>query len=161
MTIRTTILTIITLCVLLAAAAALALPPANPHLTVLEPSLGTWEFLETDGPLVELDVTAGDLLQFSWTADASWYGGIIAGYRYGWDLINPFDAFDPGWATGLEPDLLAAAPRSFAEGTHTFHIWVQDEEGLWTLAGFQLTIVPPVANETVTWSDIKALYDKD
>ena len=152
---RTSILLII----LLAATAALALPPANPHLTVQEPSLGDWLFIETDGPLVELEVTAGDLLQFSWSADASWYGGVVAGYRYGWDLINPFDPMDPNWATpGLVPGMLSAAPRSFSAGVHTLYIWVQDEEGLWTLAGFQLDVQPPVANRALTWGSVKAEY---
>ena len=139
---------------------ARAIPPANPHLTVQEPSFGSWLFTETESPLVVVQPTSGIPLEFSWSADASWYGGIIAGYRYGWDLMNPFDANDPGWtSSGFVPDLLAADPMDFPPGVHTLHIMVIDEEGLWTLAGFLLDVLSPVSNQGLKWGALKSVYE--
>ncbi len=70
-------------------------------------------------------------MEFSWVGDASWYGGVIAGYRYGWDLVDPSDPNDPGWTTsGYELGLTAAPPQNLSLGTHTLHIMVIDEQGI-------------------------------
>lgn len=143
------------------AASAHALPPAHPHVTVQEPTLGTWVFTDPEPPMVEVEVPSHAVLAFSWSADASWYGGIIAGYRCGWDLVDPMDPNDPGWVNSeADPDLLAAAPRSFEGGLHTFHVYVVDEQGPYNLVGFYVNVQPFVASERSAWGAVKALYSR-
>lgn len=141
------------------AACAHATPLGNPYLTVQEPGFGTWVFTEIESPLVVVEAAGGTPLEFTWSADASWYGGTIAGYRYGLDLMDPDDVHDPGWTTpDFVPDLLAADPIDFPSGVHTLHIMVVDEEGSWTRAGFLLDFTAPVSNQRLTWGALKSMH---
>ena len=143
--------------ILLVSSAAAAVPPAGPQLTVQLGDL-EWTFTGTGAP-VDIEWQNGALISFSWSGDASYYGGTIFGYRYGWDLADPGDPLDPGWTTaGLEPDLLQSAPIFFMEGQHVLSILVEDTGGLDTLATFNLTLVPHVPVDDVSWSRLQALY---
>ncbi len=132
---------------------------ADPVLTVTEPGLGTWQ---CEGPAmtpVVLAVAASTDLAFSWLGDASGYGGIILGYRYGWDLVDPDNPTDPGWATpGYVPGLLAAPTIAFAAGEHSLHIVVADMAGGLTRAWFQVQVSPPTAAENTSWGQLKAAF---
>jgi hypothetical protein len=128
----------------------------DPVLDVFEPGFGAWSFEGTDDPLVVLEVPAGEILNFSWQGDASGYGGTIEGYRYGWDVMDPNDPNDPGWATGFQPDLLSAPPQSFAGGVHNFYVVVIDDAGGMTWGGFQLEVQPPISLTTRSWGSVKA-----
>jgi hypothetical protein len=144
--------------------AALLLPvivaaaPA-PILDVDEPALGSWSFEGTADPMVLLQVTTVTELSFSWLGDASGYGGTVTGYRYGWDVADPDDFNDPGWATaGYELDLLSAPPRSFLAGVHTLYVAaIDDAQGL-TWAGFLIQVEPPVSVTASTWGAVKVEF---
>jgi len=86
-------------------------------------------------------IAPGQPLNFSWSADASSYGGTIVSYRYGWDVIDPDDPNDPGWAA--PPGLVTAAPeRSFQEGVHAFILKVVDDSAQERVVQWTLSIVP-------------------
>lgn len=151
--------TITVLLLLSLATLAHATVPPNPHLTIQLPGFGTWLFTEIESELVIVQPTSGIPVDFSWSADADFYGGTIAGYRYGWDLLDPADTNDPGWMSpGFVPDLLAAVPVDFMPGMHTFHVMVSDGDGAWTLAGFLLNVVSPVPVHMVNWGTLKSSY---
>jgi hypothetical protein len=138
--------------------AGLAAAQNNPLLEVSEPGLGSWQFSAPVSVALEYDIADGALIRFSWTADAGSYGGTVAGYRYGWDLMDPDDPNDPGWATAdLVPDL-SATPRSYNSGLHTFHVRATDTDGGRTLAAFYLRVVPQVPLAKIPWGTLKALY---
>jgi len=92
---------------------------------------------------VILTLPAGLPVGFSWTADASDYGGTIMGYRYAWDII---DLSDPEqWEISLTPFVgtRAVSPtRKFFFGTHTFLLEVVDNNGLKTRITVVVNIVP-------------------
>ena len=92
------------------------------------------------------DIAAGQPLNFSWVANGDAYGGTIVSYRHGWDLIDPDDPNDPGWAVqpGLEPANMFAAERSFQDGLHTFFLRVEDDSQQVRLLVWQLSVVPYV-----------------
>ncbi|MCP5115980.1 MAG: hypothetical protein GY953_34560, partial [bacterium] len=60
------------------------------------------------------EIASGQPLNFQWLASAEVYGGEIASYRHGWDLLDVDDPNDPGWTgpPGLEPEDLYAAEQS-------------------------------------------------
>ena len=78
-----------------------------------------------------LSFPAGLPLSFEWTADASSYGGVVVGYRYGWDVEDVDD--DSDWDVTLTPFVGSYAksePRAFGPGTHRFLVEVTDNAGL-------------------------------
>jgi hypothetical protein len=147
------------LCVLLLASGAQASVVGNPHLTVQLPGHGQWLFTEVESEVVVVQPTSGIPLDFTWIADASWYGGTIFGYRYGWDLFDPGDFNDPGWTSAdFVPDLLGVVPVDFEPGIHTLHIMVVDDGGSWTLAAFFIDVVSPVPTTVQRWGMLKSVF---
>ncbi|MEZ4386710.1 MAG: hypothetical protein R3D98_03890 [Candidatus Krumholzibacteriia bacterium] len=140
----------------------LAVPAAAqlPVLTVQEPELGQWTFEGVDAALVAVEVGEGEALDFSWLAVPGDGGAAISGYRYGWDLVDPSDPFDPGWATDLQPDLLAAPTQVFSTGVHTLHVEVRDDADGVTRGGVEITVIPPVPVRSRSWSEVRALVGR-
>ncbi|MBK9471759.1 MAG: hypothetical protein IPO18_05675 [bacterium] len=83
-------------------------------------------------------------MAFNWRADASYYNGIIASCRHGWDLLDPDDPLDPGWAVepGLDPANLATEPISFATGEHVLTIRAVDDFGQVGIRRVWLVVTP-------------------
>jgi len=83
-----------------------------------------------NSPTVIIDLPAGVPMQFSWQASAEGYGGLVSGYRYGWDIA---DLSDPTqWEVDYTPFVTerARSPvRTFYFGTHTFDVEVIDNNG--------------------------------
>jgi len=81
-------------------------------------------------PTVILDMPAGVPMQFTWSASAETYGGLVTGYRYGWDIT---DVSDPEqWEVDYTPftsDVARSRARTFYFGTHTFDVEVRDNSG--------------------------------
>ena len=90
------------------------------------------------------EIAADQPINFSWTADASGYEGKIVSYRHGWDLTNPEDPADPGWAVppGLSEQNTFDVERTFSEGLHTFYLRVLDDSGQETFKTRKLQVVP-------------------
>ena len=130
-----------------------------PVLTVAEPDLGEWVFQGLDDPSIELQVLENDPLDFSWLAEPGQPDADIVGYRYGWDVTDPDDPFDPNWATDLDPGVLSAPTRTYSSGVHWLYVEVQDDLGGVTRGGIRMQIVPPVGIDARAWSAVKALFD--
>ncbi|MDD3642252.1 MAG: hypothetical protein PHQ19_02150 [Candidatus Krumholzibacteria bacterium] len=125
--------------------------PTGPLLVVREPYMGSFSFLGVDMRGEQFDVPPGFLMRFRWTADASSYGGVVSGYRYGWDvedLNNPGD-----WACASNPYILSAVPQTFYSGVHTLYIEATDNLGTRTLGTIQVDIIPVVMTRDVLWID--------
>jgi hypothetical protein len=93
-------------------------------------------------PVIILDIPAGVALEFQWIADASSYGGIVSGYRYGWD-INDLNN-DDEWEVDYTPftSRIARAPsRKYFFGTHTFTVEVIDNSGYCSRVEIKVNII--------------------
>ncbi|MFO7654104.1 MAG: hypothetical protein R6X25_09815 [Candidatus Krumholzibacteriia bacterium] len=90
------------------------------------------------------DVAAGQPMNFSWNASAAEYAGEVISYRYGWDVVDPDDENDLGWAIapGLSPQHRRAPTQIFTSGTHTLTIRVVDDSSQVTLYTVVLNVVP-------------------
>ncbi len=123
----------------------------GPELTVKEPFLGLHRFLGTRNRARTFSLPGGFVFQFSWRADASSYGGVISGYRYGWDVA---DLADPnGWDVPLSPQATWAPPQSFTSGVHTLFIEAVDNNGYSTLAQFEISVFPLDMSRNLLWVD--------
>jgi hypothetical protein len=114
----------------------------TPLLTVDEPTLGTELFTGTIGVLF-FDISPVQPLEFSWIGSAERYFDSIAAYRYGWDVVDPDDQNDPGWALppGDTPAHRQAPTQTFAFGSHTLTIHCWDEQDQLTRAVYVLNVV--------------------
>jgi hypothetical protein len=90
-----------------------------------------------------LEVFATQPLEFRWNGDASSYGGVIDGYRYGWDILDPNDEEDPGWSVGWAQGeaWLEAPTRSFLTGHHNFIVQTRDNSGTLSRIAYELDVV--------------------
>jgi len=109
----------------------------GPILNVREPFLGQFSFTGGSRP-VQLDVAAGELIRWCWSADASSYGGRILAYRFAWDVVDPGD--DASWDQGWSESSTCAAPRIFNSGYHTFFLETRDNAESITRAQIQLAV---------------------
>ena len=102
----------------------------GPILDVYNEFIGTVRTSVTSTPPVIVDLPAGVPMQFTFEADAEGYGGLVSGYRYGWDIA---DISDPDqWEVDYTPFTSNEAktpPRTFYFGTHTFNVEVIDNSG--------------------------------
>ena len=116
----------------------------NPAVLLCEYHLGCWQ--ET---LSAYEIAAGQPLNFAWIADASAYAGTIVSYRHGWDLADPEDPNDPGWAVppGLSEGHLQADEKSFQDGLHTFWLRVVDDSTNITLMRVDFPVIPFVPRD--------------
>ncbi|HKI83421.1 MAG TPA: hypothetical protein VKA63_03710 [Candidatus Krumholzibacteria bacterium] len=117
-------------------------PGKAPTLSVTEKFLGNSAF---NGPnlLKTYEIAAGQPLNFSWTADASDYAGIIDAYRFGWEIQDVNDQDDPGWAVpwGSGTSYLRASTRTFQQGSPNFVVQCRDNSGAITRGTFQFEVV--------------------
>jgi hypothetical protein len=123
----------------------------GPELTVKETFLGLHRFFGTNGRPQTFSLPADFVFRFTWKADASEYGGVISGYRYGWDvadLSNPSD-----WEVSPSPYVTGAPPRSFSSGVHTLFIEAIDNNGYTTLAQIEISVFPIDMSRNLLWVD--------
>lgn len=101
--------------------------PKNPVLRVTEKTIGSAIFIgERAAKAAESQVPPGIELRFSWTANASDYGGQISGFRYGWDIVNldnP-DEWDSQWGRDVKGSV-----KTYYSSTHTLNVQVRDDGG--------------------------------
>lgn len=116
----------------------------RPEVNIAEPFLGQPTSSENFN-----QIAGGQPLNFSWTANAEAYNGEIVSYRHGWDLIDPNDENDPGWAVppGLSKQNLFATEKSFREGLHTFYLRVVDDSKQVRVIIWRLEVVPFVSRD--------------
>jgi hypothetical protein len=116
-------------------------PPPGPTLTVL--SSVCFGSLAEVSPIVDyvaprLRMFAGEIISFSWTGDASSYGGEIVGYDYALDDSSGLgDRYDSGLtAVTLGPDRLTP-------GSHALYVRCADDGGRVVTVILPLTMVHP------------------
>jgi subtilisin-like proprotein convertase family protein len=113
-----------------------------PSLSVFETYLGSQTVTGLNS-IYSLDVASGQELNFSWGATAESYAGIIESYRYGWDVLDPNDVGDSGWA--LPPGNSSQHRRSptkiWTSGVHTLTVQVGDNSGQVTRIVYRLSVV--------------------
>lgn len=132
----------------------------GPLLTVTGDHIETIHTASPTTPPQIITVPAGTSLEFCWSADATAYGGIVTGYRYGWDILDLAD--DAQWAIPWTPfsSAVECSPaRAFYFGTHRFSVQVKDNDDFLTLAEVVVNVDATTPVEKTTWGRVKALYE--
>ncbi|MBN1884370.1 MAG: hypothetical protein JW876_02450 [Candidatus Krumholzibacteriota bacterium] len=120
----------------------------GPFLTIREPSLGAELFVGDRANPAGRELPPGAALRFGWRADASSYGGEIAGFRHGWDVPD-FDA----WTAPFDPADTRSATARFHAGTHVFAVEALDQAGKITRGRFEIVVVPFPMDRPLLWVD--------
>jgi hypothetical protein len=124
---------------------------SGPLLRVSEVHLGVWTVIGSHNRTMTSRVPAGFVLHFSWSADASSYGGEVSSYQYGWDIV---DLSDPNeWDSEASPYVTSTRPISFQTGVHTLYIKTVDNLGSTTLFSFEASVFPLTMRKTLLWVD--------
>jgi hypothetical protein len=131
---------------------------SGPSLTVTGSSITPITTSTTSTPVTEIGVPGGTSVDFCWTASAAAYGAVVAGYRYGWDILDPDD--DAQWEmefTSLPAQGACSIPRSFQSGQHRIDIEVIDNTDVKSRVPILVNFTPTNA-ALATWGTVKALY---
>jgi hypothetical protein len=132
----------------------------GPMLTVTGDFIDPITTNVTTTPLTIIELIGGTPVSFCWTADAGMYGGLVVGYRYGWDIADLDN--DSMWDIPYTPfsQTQECSPeKSYYFGTHTFHVEVMDNDGYKSRVGIKINILPNTPAGHTTWGRMKALYD--
>ncbi len=116
---------------------------ASPALVIRERYLGATTGTGLYGRTNE-DIAQGQPLRFEWVGSAASYGGVIVGYRYGWDVDDLTYDDDPGWVTqfGMTDSHLESELKFFDSGSHVLTIECIDNSDLLTRYTYVLNVVP-------------------
>jgi hypothetical protein len=115
----------------------------GPALTVNNKFIGNVAGASISTPIVIFDMPEGIPLIFTWTATAAHYGGLVSGYRYGWDIVNLNE--DDEWEVDFTPFIgsgAASPERTFYFGTHTLYVEVVDNSGFKSRVGIRINVIP-------------------
>ncbi|MGD1048961.1 MAG: hypothetical protein ABR899_09480, partial [Candidatus Krumholzibacteriaceae bacterium] len=123
---------------------------AQPFLTITEPFLGGFQFIGTNLRPEKRDLPPGVTLNFRWHADASWYGGEISCFQWGWDVADLNDPND--WTSECSPFNLNCSGTWYS-GVHTLFVQVTDNSGAVTLGQVEIDIVPFTMDRNLLWVD--------
>jgi hypothetical protein len=101
----------------------------GPLLAVNHPLIGQILTTACNYPLTIVDVAAHLPMSFTLSACADAYGGEVAAYRYGWDILDPDDPDQ--WEIDYTPypGPVLTPGRAFSFGTHTFSAEAIDNLG--------------------------------
>ena len=116
---------------------------SGPILTVFNQYLGSVKSVSVGGSPTVIDLPAGVPMFFEWEATADHYGGIVSGYRYGWDILDLND--NDQWEIDYTPfvgDRAKSPSRTFFFGTHSFFIEVVDNSGYKSRVEVRVNIIP-------------------
>jgi hypothetical protein len=119
--------------------------------------------VETSEPttVVSTLIDAGTDIEYCWSAAAGIQASPVASYRYGWDVVDPNDPFDPAWAipvTAYDGSELCAPLQAFLTGTHQFVVIVTDEADVSTTVVVQVDINQAVPTLPRSTGMLKARY---
>jgi hypothetical protein len=110
----------------------------SPRLTVTAPDESSHEFVGDVTPPVALMLVGDGNYRFDWSADAAEYAGLVIGYRYAVDPVDPFAVQESEWVAPWNP--VRAATLSLVDGEHDLVIAAQDNSGAISYARFDLSI---------------------
>jgi len=108
------------------------------QIEMSEPHLGDFT-IPANGYLHTVEIETGTQVNFSWQGDASYYGGEVAGYRYGWDIMDPDDPSQ--WDTEFSIENVSAPERVLWTGVHTLYVEVVDTYGSTTMGRIRFVVV--------------------
>ncbi|MCK4549308.1 MAG: hypothetical protein KAU49_04035 [Candidatus Krumholzibacteria bacterium] len=129
----------------------MAMQPTGPVLRINEPFLGTFSFLGLDFRPEKVDVPPGFEMNWTWTGDASSYGGVVQSFRYGWDIADFNDPTE--WEVFPSPYISSAGPTTFYSGIHTLYVESADNLGTKTLGTIEVTVIPIIMTRDLLWVD--------
>ncbi|UCF04156.1 MAG: hypothetical protein JSV33_09395 [bacterium] len=121
---------------------------SGPYLEIYEPIIKHFRFLGRNLNAEQREFPGGVPLQLRWNADASYYGGEVTGYRYGWDIVNIAE-----WDAPFLPGLTSMPEVTFHYGTHMLTIEAQDQVGKITTGRIEITTVPFTMDRNLLWVD--------
>lgn len=108
----------------------------GPALTLSAGDLGAWSFRGLEiGGYPQIHVEPGQILNFSWGGEGEYY-------RFGWDVVDVFDEYDPGWAVQFTNSYLSTGDRHYYEGVHTITVQALDGNAYASLGGVMIIVVP-------------------
>jgi hypothetical protein len=115
----------------------------GPLLIVNNGFIGTFKSTTATTSLSIVDMPANVPLIFTWSASAASYGGVVPGYRYGWDIndLNNDDQWAVDW-TPFTASIAESPPQTWFFGTHTFHVEAIDNSGYISRVGIKINIIP-------------------
>jgi len=133
----------------------------GPVLNVSNKYIGTIITSSPTTPPAIIDVPANIPMSFRFSADASGYGGVASGYRYGWDIQDLSDPeqwqidFTPFVRTCGERSVpCAESPeRSWQFDTHTFYIEVIDNSGYTSRVAITVNVLPFTMRKNILFVD--------
>ncbi len=113
-----------------------------PELEVSERYLGGATFRSIGGGKA-FAIVSRQPLEFTWSASAASYGGLIEGYKYGFDVADPNDPNDEGWFVdwGIGTNWQRSLPRTFSQGSPNFVVQVRDNSGSISRAVYQFQVI--------------------
>ena len=116
---------------------------SGPLMVVTNDYLGVVRTTSCQTPLYILDMPASLPLGFTVSASADYYGGSIAGYRYGWDVsnLNDPDTWDIDM-TKFVGSTATIPQRTFFFGTHTLTLQVVDNANYCSLVQIKVNVIP-------------------
>ena len=114
-------------------------------------------FPTADSARKTFQIPANSNVTFTWTADATPYGGTIAGYSYGLDLDDPQNFSDPGWQPESANLTRAVIRYDLPEGTNRqdrfLYVRARDDIGTVVIADVNLVVIPLSQNRDVLFVD--------
>ena len=126
----------------------------KPTLTICEKAVGCNTFRGTSALPVEVEVPAGRLLKFTWSATAVEYGGEIEAFSWGLDIPDlEQEGPESGWSawgkvTGNQQAIVFNLPS-----VHVLYVRVRDVAGTVTLGTLILNIVDFPLDKEVLFLD--------
>ncbi len=116
-------------------------------------SVKTTCFPTADSARKTFQIPANSNVTFTWTADATPYGGTIAGYSYGLDLDDPQNLNDPGWQPESANLTRAVIRYDLPEGSNRqdrfLYVRARDDIGTVIIADVNLVVIPLSQNRDV------------
>ena len=112
-------------------------PQTGPLLLIFEPILSGFKFIGRNLNVQRRKLPGGVPLRFKWSADADYYGGEVAGYRYGWDITSL-----SAWDAPFSPLVTSTPETAFNTGAHTLSIEAVDQAGNITTGRIEIETIP-------------------
>ena len=125
----------------------------------LSSSVKTTCYPTADERAMTFQIPANSNITFTWQGRAEEYGGLISGYSYGLDLIDPEaeNPEDPGWApesaTLTRAVLRFNIPEEASGEEHILYVRVRDNIGTRVIATAFLIVVPLTGERDVLLVD--------
>lgn len=126
----------------------------GPLFTVFNEFMGSVTTSTCKTPVTIIDLPASVPVAFKFSADASDYGGLVSGYRYGWDITDLND--ESQWEIDFTPftGTTATSPtRTFGFGTHVFTVEVVDNSGFCSRVQVKINYVQFTMNKNLLLVD--------